>query len=172
MVGAAAMPAYVVARGDAPAARLRPSPLAGVSDEAWTRFVRALQVAALGAVTTARGHVLGCYEMRPLRLGDIGVMRGLRAETVNGARIWHGDFVPPIPTLEAFLASRDAQYDALVRSTVLYDADIAPGGAPKELGRAGGLAVLHRAGPKALASWGRRTLPAAAEFAHRAQGIF
>lgn len=166
------MSGYAVARGDAPATRLRPSPLAGVSDEAWTRFVRALRVAALDAVTTARGHVLGCYEMRPLRLQDIGVMRGLRAETVDGARVWRGDFVPPIPTLEAFLASRDAQDDALVRSTVLYDADVARCGAPKELGRAGSLAVLHRAGPKALASWGRRTLPAAAELARRARGIF
>lgn len=138
-----------VARGDAPPQSwpLLRSQLPGVSDDAWTRFVRALETQPLDAVTGSGS--LGCYEMRPKSLVDLGLMANLRTST-SGAL--EGDFFLPL-TQRRFLASPVAQFNALCDILERFDADIGRKGV-LGLSRSGALAVLHRAGRGGLKHWG------------------
>lgn len=121
------------------------SPLAGVSDEAWARFVRVLEVQPLGAVSAS--NAIGMFAHRPRRLVDIGVMRNPKHfRAPNDRMICAAEFVPPMTDV-LFLRSPVAQYDALVKSTVGYAKEFK---VPEGYSLAGMLAILHRAGPPGL----------------------
>ncbi len=131
----------------------QPSPLVGVSDAAWKRFVDALDVQAIKAVSPSEG--LGAYDLRPRRLVELGYARRLhRTRTPAGRQVYTCEFVPPW-TRDRFLGDAMAQYAALCRSMVLYAQDLASGKLvrPEGLSLAGALAILHRGGRGALADW-------------------
>ncbi len=149
------------------------SPLPGIADAAWTRFVRACAQSALGAVTDS--NALGMFEMMPRRLADFGFVENLkRVKAPSGRMVWVGDFVAPL-TCEAFLHSPKAQYNAFTSSMADYAARIWRGVVekPADVSLSGALALLHRLGPQGLESWqkGKRFEATRVVF-ERAQGIF
>lgn len=153
-------------------ARLR-SPLAGVSDLCWARFVDALTIddddgpnrgkrRAFNARTYAGG--LGCFGILPRRLVDIGVARAVRV--IEGKAIAVG-FIK-----RDFLANPLAQRDAFAASTQRYDAEIAKIVLPSGVSRSGALALCHRLGPEALAKWQKHKQPSTLALFQRANGLF
>jgi len=162
--GAAAMSA-VLER-----ARLR-SPLDGVSDDAWSRFVDALTVdddsglrQGMPRPFNARTHAggLGCFGLLPRRLVDVGVAKAVRV--IGGKTIAVGlrrDFLSPL-----------VQRDALVDSMRRYDAELAKVTLPSEISRSGALALYHRLGPEALAKWQKHRQRSTIALFQRANGLF
>ena len=159
-----------IARGDASGApRLHDSPIEGVTPIAWTKLVRTLSTQPLNAIAVS--GALGSYEMRPRRLADLGLMTGVRRVERGGVRVWRGTFVLPL-TEAAFLRDKDVQYDVLVRS-VLDHLSIAEA-RPDGVTLSGALALLHRAGPEVLRTWGVAApqFDSTARVFERANGIF
>lgn len=161
-----------------PPPRLLESPLTGVPDEAWTRFVQEMKVADLSAVS--EGGELGMFALKPRRLADIGLMRNIAAaRSRNGKLSWGGDFAPPL-TRDAFLSSPADQYAAFIASAQKYVEALAAGelplpedGLPDEMTLSGALAVLHRCGPSGLRNWcGAERFPATERLYARTNGIF
>ena len=154
-----------------------PSELPGVPDAAWDAFARAMQTAKLSDVSEA--NAVGMFELTPRRLADLGIVEKLarrRRGEGNPAPVFTARFVPPM-TAEKFLRDPDAQYRAFARSIADYDRRLASGEiappADESLGRAGQLAVLHRAGPRGLLSWDRgERFPQTTLAAERARGLF
>ena len=147
------------------------SPLSGVSDLAWARFVDALTIddddglhngapRAFNARTHAGGF--GCFGILPRRLVDIGVAKAVRV--IDGKAI-AVDFVR-----RDFLANPLAQRDALTESMKRYDAAI--GELPAEMSRSGALALYHRLGPEALSKWAQHKAGSTIALFQRANGIF
>ena len=131
------------------------SPLPGVLDTAWEKFLYALDTGApIGATSPSGG--LGSFDLRPRRLAELGLMSKLSyARGAPGKReICVGEFVPPM-TRERFLSDVMVQNDALIASMVAYDEDLTTGELvrPEGLSRAGALAILHRGGRGALTKW-------------------
>lgn len=129
------------------------SPLPGVSNEAWVRFVSALEVQPIRAVSDSGG--LGAYDMRPRRLQELGLARvGKLTRSVRGRFKNECEFVPPL-TQSQFLNDPVAQYRALVLSITSYHRDLTSGKLrkPEEMSLAGALAILHRGMRGALRSW-------------------
>ncbi len=126
--------------------------LLGVSDESWQQFIHALTIGtdgnprSFGARTTAGGY--GCFDLRPRRLADLGLMRRIRVDNSSGRCFTVGDFVLPM-TETKFLLSPLAQYNTLLESLRRYDK------LPTMLGisRSGSLALRHRLGPNAATKW-------------------
>lgn len=147
----------LVARGDALVdvdATALSSPLQGVTDEAWSRFVRASITAPLTAVS--KSNALGMFELTPRRLTDLGLVCALRRgrSPSDGRTIWVARFVPPM-TAHRFLRSPRAQYNAFCVSIVDYAKVIRDGKIVRDatMSLSGALAILHRAGPSGLARW-------------------
>lgn len=160
----------LIARGDAPSPRAIPpihSPLSGVPDAAWTRLVCTLETAPLRHISESNG--LGCYEMRPRRLGDLGLMTDLHIARRGKRQIWEGTFVPPLTQI-AFLANPILQYSALAESIARYDVNL--NDLPEGVSRSGALAILHRAGPSGLTSWMRTRIPSTERLFERTNEIF
>ena len=132
------------------------SPLQGVSNEAWTRFVTALETQTLSTISSS--NALGAYEMRPRRLQDLKMMTNLHVirKPVPGSdtprQIWEGDFIPPY-TLKKFLSDPVLQYTTLVKSVLEHDKELAKRTYPSEITRSGALALLHRGGWSMFDSW-------------------
>ena len=141
--------------------RILPSPISGVSNEAWTDFAIAMRTAQMGSVSAS--NALGGFEMKPRRLADLGLFKNIRCarSNVNGKdrMVWIGDPVPPL-TLEVFLSDPKLQYAAFSKSMERYVKGLRDGSISKPEGGAltgttlsGILAVLHRAGPNGLKRW-------------------
>ena len=128
-------------------------PLDGVSLSAWQRFVAALEVQGVDAVSERGGF--GSYDLRPKRLRDLGYTTDLRRVRARGGRqIYTCSFVAPW-TQERFLADPLAQLGALAQSMKLHQQDLRAGKIrlPDGLSLSGALAILHRGGRGALAAW-------------------
>lgn len=129
------------------------SRLSGVSDEAWSQFVRCMMTG--GQMSVSPSNALGLFEMMPRRLADLALVKNLRrTKSKTGRTIWCGTFIPPM-TSGRFLQSPFTQYDVFSRSMMDYDAKMSAGSIdrPAHISRAGALALLHRAGPNALKTW-------------------
>jgi hypothetical protein len=129
------------------------SPLEGVSQEAWQRFVASLEVQAIGAVSNSGG--LGSYDIRPRRLVELGYATALRSKrTPTSRQIQVCEFILPW-TQARFLSDSIAQYVALSRSISMYYQALVKGEIekPRDMSVAGALAVLHVGGRGALKSW-------------------
>lgn len=156
-----------IARGDG---RLRAvvavpaivSPLKGVPNAAWDKFVREHCTQPLGFKSKA--GMLGCFEMHPKRLADIGVMVGV----AQSSGIWAGAFKPPMTEAE-FLASYVAQFDAFLKSIEAYDAGHVN---RDDMTRSGALTILHRAGTGGLKGWHKRKVKDTVELFTRCNGLF
>lgn len=148
------------------------SELAGVSDAAWAEFVDCMAAAPLSAVSES--NALGTFQLMPRRLADFGMVTQLtRSRSPEGRTIWVAVFVPPM-TCARFLRSFEEQYRAFVRSMRDYNDRMESGEIRRgEMSRAGALAVLHRAGPRGLQTWGTGVRFPATEAAHaRVAGVF
>lgn len=155
------------------------SPLAGVPLPAWQKFVAALEVQRMDAVSSRGG--LGSYDLRPRRLEELGYVQDLRRQggKARGGQpqVYVCRFRPPL-TQERFLKDPTAQMEALARSMRLYEQELHTGALqrPKGLSLAGVLAILHSGGRGALAQVADQGT--AALFTHtravyeRAQGAF
>jgi len=129
------------------------SRLDGVSNEAWQRFVAALEVQSVGAVSLSGGF--GAFDMRPRRLVELEYAANLRTcRTPYGRWIYVCDFVLPW-TMRKFLSNQMAQYAAFARSISLYHQELMSGEIKRPAGMslAGALAILHIGGRGALAGW-------------------
>ncbi len=138
-------------------ARLLPtlqSPLPGVSNNAWARFVMALDIQDIKAVSTSNG--LGAFDLRPRRLVELGYAKNLRParSPTNNRQLYQCDFIAPL-TREQFLSDPIAQYGVLAHSSADYHQALGRGDVrkPDEMSLAGALAILHRGGAGALRSW-------------------
>jgi hypothetical protein len=164
-----------VARGDVAVNVEQRSPLPGVADAAWTRFVCVCATAPIRHVSASNAY--GMFEMFPRRLADFGLMTNLsRTRSSSGRVVWKGDFVPPLTT-ERFLLSPRAQYRAFCLSIVDYAEQMARGdikvSAAVGLTMSGVLALLHRSGPQGVDSWIKgKCFEATRSLVERAQGVF
>jgi hypothetical protein len=147
---------YLVARGDSllddgEEACLK-SALPGVSDEAWTSFVRCMATAPHDAVSDA--NTLGMFEMTPRRLEDLGIVKKLKRGKKSGKTVWLAVFVPPM-TCDGFLKSPEAQRKVFARSMQDYTKKMSAGEIKKDpaMSTSGALAILHKAGPGGLKMW-------------------
>lgn len=159
------------APGPAPAAALPGfqkalrSPLPGVSPEAWGRLVAALEVQGVGAISERGGY--GCFDLRPQRLVDLGILTATRRP---GGRPAYAFAAPH--SQEQFLRDPRAQLAALARSLLSYHEDLTTGrrARPAGVSLAGALALLH-CGPGALRAY-PALFPHTRELFERAQGAF
>ena len=129
------------------------SPLEGVSRDAWAQFVAALEVQPINAVSDSGG--LGCYDIRPRRLVELGYAKTLCSKrTEKGRQIHVCDFVLPW-SQSRFLTDALAQFVVLSKSIVLYHRALMSGElkVPVGVSTAGALSILHRGGKGALTSW-------------------
>ena len=159
------------------------APLSGVPNEAWSQFVHALAIAdeicdpqspdyqrprAPDARTPSGG--LGCFDLRPPRLADLGLMRGVRVDNTTGCCVWVGEFILPM-TQARFFQNPLVQYNALCESLRRYDRQVAAA-LPEDMTRSGMLALHHRLGPRAFVKWAEHQEPATMALFHRANGLF
>jgi hypothetical protein len=151
--------------------KIADSPLAGVSTAAWDRLVRACSVQGISEISRSGGY--GFLDLRPRRLAELGLMESLRSERLNGRQVWRGDFVPPHSEAE-FLGSALVQLAAFRLSMRDYDARISSGELRLAEGssKSGTLAILHRGGTGALASWPRRALSDTMALYRASDGLF
>jgi hypothetical protein len=150
------------------------SPLTGVADFAWTRFVSALTIdddrgANKGKPRRfdARAHAggLGCFGISPRRLVELGVLKEVFVS--KGRAIAD----PRDKRVVVFLSDPLLQRDALVASVRRYDrvlVDPLPAG----MTRSGALALCHRLGPQALSKWVEHQEPSTVALFRRANGLF
>ena len=127
------------------------SPLAGVTDLAWQRFVAVLEVQMIGDVSASGG--LGSFDMRPRRLVELEYATGLRSvRTDEGRQVQACDL---IRSQRRFLADTIAQYAAFQRSCVLYSQAMQRGDIkkPDDVSLSGALCILQVGGKGALAGW-------------------
>ena len=146
------------------------SELSLVSDEAWTRFVLALKTAKPSSVSAS--NALGMFEMRPRRLGDLGILRNVRCSlSPNHRLVWIGDFVPPL-TEKSFLASPEIQYKAFSESMRRYLMMLPI--LQEGMTLSGALAILHRCGPTGLDKWKTESerFPETISLYEKANGLF
>lgn len=146
-----------IARGDVPdsAPKSLPSPIKGVSSEAWTRFCQAMRTQGVSDVSDS--NAVGVFEMMPRRLVDLGIVGDTKRIRAPGGRmVLAGKFIPPM-TEEKFTSSPLAQYNAFADSMAKYAEQLTTSGikSPRVRGMtlSGALAVLHRAGPRGLETW-------------------
>lgn len=161
------------------------SQLHGVADETWRKFVHALTICdeqgadgqlrntprGFDARSYAGGY--GCFDLRPKRLADLGLMRNVHTELLSGRVICVGDFIAPM-TERKFLSSPLAQYNTLLESLRRYDAkllDVAQNAA-QNITRSGSLALLHRLGPNAISKWLSHQERSTLALYNRTNGLF
>lgn len=135
------------------------SPIEGVSDEDWTRWVVAVRVSEPSAIS--KTSALGMFAFKPRRLADLGLMKNVTTGNARktGHLIWTGEWVEPL-TQDAFLDNPSIQYRALVASTQIYahalaECEIAwPEVGDEEITLSGALALLHKCGQRGFEQWG------------------
>lgn len=146
------------------------SPLFTVTADQWTRFVDAMKTAPSSAVSEA--NALGAFEMKPIRLGDLGLVHRLThtKSAKSGKTIWKGAFVAP-HTSDSFLKNIRFQYRVFAKSMTDYASKISVGEIQLQAGMtlSGALAVCHRAG---LAGLRGARKPKTQELFERVNGIF
>lgn len=151
------------------------SPLAGVSNRAWARYVDVLAVdddrgpnqgrpRPFDARTHAGG--LGCFGILPRQLAEIGVLKEV---FVNKGRAIAD---PRDKRVIIFLASPLVQRAALEKLTQRHAAAFAKLELPEGVTLSGALALRHRLGPNALAKWQAHQEPATIKLFRRANGLF
>ena len=122
------------------AARWLKSPLPGVDDMTWTRFVLSMKVARTGSVSASGS--LGMFELRPRRLADLGVLKNVHPDSGR----WVGDFIQPV-TQKGFLSSPKMQYQVFVASMREYTKTLSQAAkTAKAASLSGILSIVHRAG--------------------------
>lgn len=129
------------------------SPLPGVGDDAWARFVTALEVQPVKAMSESGGF--GAYDLRPRRLQELGLVTVTKlTRGPSGRSMCECNFVAPM-TRDRFLSDPLTQYRALVKSMTDYHRELTDGSKtkPADISMAGALAVLHRGMHGALRSW-------------------
>lgn len=150
-------------------ARVLPSPLEGVPDDDWTRWVIAMRTGETSDIGDS--GALGMFAFKLRRLADIGLMNNVAPTNARktGRMSWTGDWVAPL-TRDAFLNSPSIQYRALAASTQLYMNALADGEitqptfadgdkaeTEKEISLSGALALLHKCGPRGFEQWGNES---------------
>jgi hypothetical protein len=135
----------------APPKTVMPSPLDGVDDIAWTKFVKKMGTGRLDSVTP-KG--IGSFQISVRRLTDFGILKDPKKE--NGT--WTADWIVPKDKL---LTTPRLQYKIFERSMVNYARNIKDK-YPDQIGKtfegtpatlSGLLAVAHVAGASALGQW-------------------
>lgn len=91
------------------------SPLSGVSDDAWSKYVNAQKRGKLNSVTP--GYALGIWHMGMRLLQDIGMAKNVKLVPVGDKQVYKGDFVAPL-TQDIFLRDASIQYEAFRRAAV------------------------------------------------------
>lgn len=148
------------------------SPLVGVSNLVWNRFVDALVInddrgpgkgrpRPHNARTYAGG--VGIFGMLPKRLVELHVIKEVSIR--DGKTIAVKDKL-----LLAFLANPIEQYRIFVLSIMGYSAALAA--LPEGMSRSGALALHHRLGPNALVKWQQHQQPSTIALFKRANGLF
>lgn len=150
------------------ARRVFKSPLVGVNDAAWDRFVVAMSTQAICGKSRYGG--LGSFDLTPKRLGELGVLTNMRRQA-KPPGLWIGDFVAPY-TETKFLRDAEEQYVLFKRSTKLYDDELTHIARPEGVSRSGALAIMHRGGSEALTSWPARGFKTTREVFARANNLF
>ena len=147
---------------------IRRSALDGVSDAAWDAFVRAMSVRTIRGVSLGGG--IGTFDLRPRRLGEIGVMKNLRREGEPPGR-WVGDLESKYAALGD---SSGQQYEVFVMSVRAYDEEILAGeiAIPGGVTRSGAHAVLHCGRRQALAEWPEGAFKTTRELFNKVNNIF
>ena len=129
------------------------SPLPGVSNEAWAKFVRLLETQDVRSKSASGGF--GAYDMRPKRLAELGIVRltGLGRNHANRQH-YECEFIAPW-NRDKFLSDPRLQYRVLVMSMERYAEDIRVGKVtkPADISLSGALAILHRGMTGALKSY-------------------
>jgi hypothetical protein len=147
------------------------SPLDGIPDEPWTRFVRTMMIAPTSSVSPS--NALGAFSFMPRRLVDLNILSTLkRAKSKKSGRtIWASTNQLDHARAEKFLKSIALQYRVFVASMKDYASKIASGAVklPSETTLSGALALCHRAG---FAGLGLHRFPKTQETFARANGIF
>lgn len=148
------------------------SEIDGVSDIAWTNFVRAMMTQSHDRVSES--NCIGMFELTPRRLADLGLIKPgslARGKSKKGRTIWAAELVDGIRP-DTLLKSPRAQYRIFSLSMKKYADDIAGGTIAKNetMSLAGALAILHRAGPHGLKS--ETLFPATQAAFIRAKDIF
>lgn len=147
------------------------SPLEGVSNSAWERFVKTLEVQLSSATSESGGF--GAYSMRPQRLIELGYAQKLPpTRTAAGRQIQECEFVLPW-TKKRFCTDALVQFEAFSKSNVVYYRALMNGELkkPKEVSLSGALAILHKGGEGALRAW-PKLFTDTRDFYERAKGIF
>ncbi len=135
----------------APPKTVMPSPIDGVSDVAWTNFVKKMGTNKLDSVTP-KG--MGAFQITVRRLVDFGILKDPRRESGT----WTAEWVYP---KEKLLSTPRLQYKLFERSMVAYARNIKDR-YPDAIGKtfegqvatlSGLLAVAHAAGSNALGKW-------------------
>lgn len=160
-----------------PMARVVPSLIEGVSDQAWTEFVMAMRTAQPGAVSAS--NALGMFELKPRRLADLGLVRNVAlTRSPTNRMAWVGEFVAPL-TQKKFLGSPEVQYRAFAESMRRYvdgltDGTVPSESRPEDMTLSGALAILHRCGPNGLKSWANedKRFPDTIALYDKVNGIF
>lgn len=161
---------------------LWPSPLPGVGDELWSRYVRRSRVARPSAVSPDNRY--GCFALSARELADAGWLLDARKEQVGGRLCWTGTWAPDRDELR-FLRSADEQHEALATLARLHARVVEERhrglvgqvveGQPATL--SGLLGVCRRAGLGGLRGWAtdaaqRRKFPETTAAYARLNGIF
>lgn len=172
------LPAESVEVPAVPSSRYLESELDGVDDEAWTEFVLAMKTQEPSAVSASNEY--GMFALKPRRLADLGLVKNLSNARSGKRMVWVGDWVPPL-TEKLFLATPRLQYKAFAASMQRYATGIADGsitmpdgGRPEDMTLSGALAILHRAGPSGLKTWGdeAKRFPATIDLYAKVNGTF
>jgi len=153
-----------------------PSPIAGVEDAAWRKYVSTQRGAGLGTIT--KSYLLGMFLLGMRVLQDVGMARNVKLQDFKGRQVFKGDFVPPI-TEARFLSEASLQYEAFKRMTAAHAKYIATKypDVIKEghVSLSGLLAVAKQAGLTGMDKWlldpANRKESTTAAF-KRANGIF
>jgi len=98
-----------------PEAETLTSPLEGVDDEDWTRYVRRARLARPDYISPS--YRIGAFAMTAADLGDIGMMCDVHKGEHDGRKgVWLGTWRNGY-SLRAFLESPEVQYEALTKLT-------------------------------------------------------
>lgn len=169
-----------IARGDmpeTPSKRALPSPIPGVSSEAWTKFCLTMRTQGTGDVSPS--NAVGIFEMMPRRLVDLGILVNTKRvkSPKSGRMVLVGEFKPPM-TEKIFTSNSLVQYNAFSESMRRYAEQLKNKGieSPKIDGMtlSGALAILHRSGPEGLKKWvdKKTRFPTTESMYNRTNGIF
>ena len=158
------------------------SPLDGVSDTAWAKFVKVFATGSPGTISP--NYYLGIFSYGMRRLEDLGLAKDVRKQDYNGRMVWKGDWTSPY-SLEDFLGSEQLQHDTFARDMKIQ-AKVILSRHRDELGKehagskatlSGLLAVAKQAGLGGLSSWltvpaDKEKFPNTTKAYIRANGIF